>query len=254
MLLHTWDQLLNAHFHVHCLVPGGALAADGSQWVPTHPRFLFPVEALGTVFRAKFLESFHALATNGQLTFAAEVAEVGSAAGFTAYLDQLYAKAWVVYAKPPWAGPKPVLEYLGRYTHRVAIANHRLVDVRDGHIRFTYRDRRQGNRPQMMTLEAHAFLERFLLHLLPTGFVRIRHYGFLSNRCKARALRQGRQLLGQPPEPPPRAPKTVAQWIQQWRGLDITCCPQCGYQPLLRTPLPVRGMAPGPRAPPTPSM
>ena len=253
MILHTWDQLLNAHFHVHCLVPGGALVADGPQWVPTHPRFLFPVQALGTVFRAKFLETFHTLATSGQLTFAAEWAALGSSEGLTASLDQLYAPEWVVYAKPPWAGPKQVLEYLGRYTHRVAIANHRLVDVRDGHVRFTYRDRRQGHRQQIMTLEAHAFLARFLLHLVPLGFVRIRHYGFLSNRCKARTLRQCRQLLGQLPEPPPREPKTVAQWMQQWRGLDITRCPHCGHQPLLRTLLPVRGMVTWTRAPPRPA-
>jgi len=240
MVLHTWDQLLQPHFHVHCLVPGGALANDGAQWVSTHPKFLFPVKALGTVFRAKFLEALR----HPRTTTALRLPEGGLPCR-----DQLAAKEWIVYAKRPFAGPKQVVEYLGRYTHRVAIANHRIVAVHDGQVCFTYRNRRQGNQLQTATVNAHTFLRRFLLHVLPAGFVRLRHYGFLANRCKAQALRHCRQVLGQPLPPPTPKKKTVTQWMEQWTGIDITRCPQCGQRPLLRTPLPLTG-AVLPRAPP----
>jgi hypothetical protein len=249
MVLHTWDQRLQAHFHLHALVPGGALADDGTRWVPTHPQFLFPVKALGQVFRGKFLEACQQPALTQALCFNEHTALLRTKAGFAQWLDHLYAQNWVVYAKRPFQGPEHVIEYLGRYTHRVAIANHRLVDVRDGQIRFTYRDRQHGDQLQTLTLSAHAFIQRFLLHILPTGFVRIRHYGLLANRRKAEALRQCRQMLGQRTDPPVAPPKTVAQWVQQWTGLDITRCPQCGYQPLVRTPVPRSGDASRPRAP-----
>ena len=238
MVLHTWDQTLNAHFHLHCLVPAGALAEDGTRWVPTHPRFLFPVRALSTVFRAKFLEALQQAYHKEALRFAQESARRGSSTGFTHLLDQLYGQAWVVYAKPPCAGPAQVLEYLGRYIHRVAIANHRLLEVRDGRVRFTYRHRRQGNQVQTMTLEAQEFIRRFLLHIVPHGFQRLRHVGFLANRCKARALRQCRHLLGQPTEPPPREQPSAVEWMRQRTGIDLTQCPQCGHGPLVRSPLP----------------
>jgi hypothetical protein len=249
MVLHTWDQRLQAHFHLHALVPGGALAEDGTRWVPTHPQFLFPVKALGQVFRGKFLEACQQSALTQALCFNEHTALLRTKAGFAQWLEHLYAQNWVVYAKRPFQGPEHVIEYLGRYTHRVAIANHRLVDVRDGQIRFTYRDRHHGDQLQTLTLSAHAFIQRFLLHILPPGFVRIRHYGLLANRRKASALRQCRQRLGQLIDPPVAPPKTVAQWVQQWTGLDITRCPQCGYQPLVRTPVPRSGDASRPRAP-----
>jgi Putative transposase/Transposase zinc-binding domain len=237
MVLHTWDQTLNAHFHLHCLVPAGALAEDGTRWVPTQPRFLFPVQALSTVFRAKFLAALQQAYNKEALSFAQESAWCGSPTGFTHLLDQLYGQAWVVYAKPPCAGPVQVLEYLGRYIHRVAIANHRLRDIRNGHVRFTYRHRRQGNQVHTMTLEAHEFIRRFLLHIVPQGFQRLRHVGFLANRCKARALRQCRHLLGQPTEPLPREKPSAVEWMRQRTGIDITQCPHCGHGPLVRSPL-----------------
>jgi predicted Zn-ribbon and HTH transcriptional regulator len=249
MVLHTWDQRLQAHFHLHALVPGGALAEDGTHWVPTHPQFLFPVKALGKVFRGKFLEAFQQPAFTHALCVNEQTAHLHTKAGFAQLLDHLYAQNWVVYAKRPFTGPEHVIEYLGRYTHRVAIANHRIVDVRDGQVRFTYRNRQQGDQLQTLTLSAHAFMQRFLLHTLPLGFVRIRHYGLLANRCKAQAVRQCRQALGHTPDPPVVRPKTVAQWMQQWTGIDITRCPQCGHQPLLRTPVPIGGGAAMPRAP-----
>jgi hypothetical protein len=238
LVLHTWDQTLNAHFHLHCLVPAGALAADGTQWVPTHPRFLFPVRALSTVFRAKFLAACQQAYAKEALRFTPEAAWCGSPTGFTHLLAQLYGQPWVVYAKRPCAGPTQVLEYLGRYIHRIAIANHRLLEVRDGRVRFTYRHRRHGNRVQTMTLEAHEFIRRFLLHIVPHGFQRLRHVGFLANRCKARALRQCRHLLGQPTNPPPRETPSAVEWMRQRTGIDLTQCPHCGHGPLVRTPLP----------------
>jgi hypothetical protein len=234
LLLHTWDQTLNAHFHVHALVPGGALADQGTRWVPTQPRFLFPVQALGTVFRSKFLDVLYD--SRDTLVCAEQTAPLASAQGLRQFIDLLYNKAWIVYAKRPMAGPEQVLDYLGRYTHRVAIANHRIVDVQDGQVRLTFRNRRQGNRVEPMTLPAHEFIRRFLLHVVPHGFQRMRHIGFLANRCKAQALRQCRQLLHQPTPPRPQK-KTVAEWMWQLTGTDVTRCPHCGHGPLQCIPL-----------------
>jgi hypothetical protein len=237
LVLHTWDQMRNAHFHLHCLVPAGALAEDGPHWVPTHPHFLFPVRALRMVFRAKFLAAFHQAYHPEALRFAPASARPGSPTGFTHLLDQLYGQAWVVYTKRPCAGPPQVLESLGRSIHRIAIAKHRLLEVRDGRVRCTYRHRRQGHQGQTMTLEAQEFLRRFLLHIVPHGFQRLRHVGFLANRCKARALRQCRYLLGQPTDPPPRENPSAVEWMRQRTGIDLTQCPQCGHGPRVRSPL-----------------
>lgn len=240
---------MKPHFHLHALVPGGVLAEQGTKWVSTHPKFLFPVMALGAVFRGKFLERLRTPEMTQTLRFTDHTPHLSTKAGFAQLIDQLYDQNWVVYAKRPFKGPEQVLEYIGRYTHRVAISNHRLVEVREGRVRFTYRNRKKGNQLQSLEVPAEVFIERFLFHLLPPGFVRIRHYGLLANRGKAQALRQCRQALGQLPDPPVAEPKSIAQWMQQWTGIDITCCPQCGHQPLLRTPLPVAGGTVMTRAP-----
>lgn len=250
MLLHPWDQTLNAPFHLHCLVPAGALAEDGPRWVPTHPRFLFPVRALSTVFRAKFLAAFQQAYPKEAWRCAQVSAPCDSSTGLTHLLDQLYHPAWVVYAQRPCAGPTQVLDYLGRSIHRVAIAKHRLLEVRDGCVRFTYRHRRPGHRVPTMTLEAQAFIRRLLLHIVPHGFQRLRHVGFLANRCKARALRQWRALLGHPIAPPPREKPNAVEWMRQRTGIDLPQCPQCGHGPLMRSPLPpLTGRAPSQATP-----
>jgi hypothetical protein len=249
LVLHTWDQTRNAHFHRHCLVPAGALAEDGPRWVPTHPRFLLPVWALRTVFRAKFLTALHQAYNTEALRFAQVSARGDSSTGFTHLLDQLDTQAWGGYAKRPCAGPTQGLASLGRSSHRVAIANHRLLAVRDGRVRCTYRHRRQGKRVPTRTLEAHEFIRRFLLPIVPHGFQRRRHGGCLANRCKARALRQCRPLLGQPTAPPPRAQPSAGEWRRQRTGLALTQCPQCGHGPLVRSPLhPLTVQAPGQEA------
>jgi hypothetical protein len=237
MVRHTWDQTLGAHFHVHCIMAAGALAADGTRWIEADPRFLFPVRALSTVFRGKFCA---ALAQGGPTATPRVEGPpgLGTPEDFEQLRAQLYTKDWVVYAQAPLAGPAHVLDYVGRYTHRVAMANHRILDVRDGCVRFAYRNRRQDHRVQTITLDADEFIRRFLLHVLPRGFMRLRHYGFLANRHKAQTLRRCRELLGQPAEPPLRRPKSVVQWMQEVTGIDLTQCPHCGACPLIRLPLP----------------
>jgi hypothetical protein len=243
MVLHTWDQTLGAHFHVHCVIAAGALSSDGERWIDADPRFLFPVRALRTVLRGKFCAALAQAGTTGAVPLPEGPPALGIPEGFAQLRDQLYAKEWVVYAKAPFADPAHVLDYVGRYTHRVAIANHRLLDVHDGRVRFTYRNRRQGNRGQTMTLDADEFIRRFLLHVLPHGFMRVRHYGFLANRHKARTLRRCRELLGQPAEPLPRRLTSVVQWMHEVTGIDLTQCPHCGARPLVRLPLPPTSLA-----------
>jgi hypothetical protein len=252
MILHTWDQRLQPHFHVHALVAGGALAHQGQIWNPTKAAYLFPVKALSTVFRAKFRDGFKALYAEQALRLTEATLDLEAPRAFKRFVKRLCQKKWVVYAKPPFGGPEQTLSYLGRYTHRVAISNHRLLDLQGDQIRFTFRNRKHGDRSEIAQLHAHTFIERFLMHVLPSGFVRIRHYGLLANRCKAYTLPLCRQALGHVEPPPQPKPKSVAQWMQQWTGIDITRCPACGHQPLERIPVPaVLGPYPN-RDPPTP--
>lgn len=163
MVLHTWDQVLKPHFHLHALVPGGVLAEQGTRWVSTHPKYLFPVTALGEVFRGKFLDVLRTPEIAQDLRFTDHTEHLSTKEGFAQLIDQLYEKNWVVYAKRPFKGPEQVLEYIGRYTHRVAISNHRIVDVRDGRVRFTYRNRKKDNQRQTLELPADVFIQRFCL-------------------------------------------------------------------------------------------
>jgi Putative transposase len=196
------------------------------------------VRALSTVFRGKFCAALAQAGSTGAWPLAEGPTPLGTPASFEQLRAQLSAKEWVVYAKAPFADPAHVLDSVGRSTHRVAIAHHRSLDVRDGWVRFAYRKRRQGNRVQTMTLDADACIRRFRFHVLPRGFMRLRHYGCLANRHKARALRRCRDLFGQSAEPPPRRPQRVVQWMQEVTGVDLTPCPHCGASPLVRLPLP----------------
>ncbi|MBM3226438.1 MAG: hypothetical protein FJZ47_21960, partial [Candidatus Tectomicrobia bacterium] len=238
MVLHTWDQTLGAHVHVHGVIAAGARSTNEECWRAADARFLFPVRALRTVFRGKCCQALARLWTTGALPSPEEPATGGSLAGFALLRAQRYAKEWVVDAKAPCAGPEQVLDSVGRSTHRVAIAHHRILDVRDGQVCFTYRNRRQDHRLQAMTLDAHALIRRFLLHVLPRGCMRLRHDGFLANRHKAHTLRRCRELLGQPSPLAPRRPQSVMQWMQEVTGIDLTQCPHGGSRPLVRLPLP----------------
>src|SRR5713101_380979 len=192
-ILHTWSQTLTEHVHVHCLVTGGALSPDRTRWIRGRPTFLFPVKALSAVFRAKYLAGLHRAFTDGQLTFAAGTAPLADAGRFAALLAQLRATPWVVYAKRPIGGQAQVLKYLCRYTHRIAISNARLVSRVDGVVHFRWKDYADGGRPKIMALGVEEFLRRFLVHVLPRGFVRIRHFGFLANRQRRSAIACARQ-------------------------------------------------------------
>jgi Putative transposase/Transposase zinc-binding domain len=225
-VLHTWGQTLTQHVHVHCVVTGGALALDGTRWLPARPGFLFPVRALAKVFRGRYLASLQRAFDRGDLHLTGGLAPLGEPAAFTAWLAALRRQAWVVYCKPPFAGPEHVLAYLGRYTHRVALSNDRLLALAESRVRFRWRDYADGDRVKVMDLDVAEFLRRFLLHVVPDGFVRIRHFGVLANRRRAAALAQCRALLAQPP-PPVVPPESARALMLRVTGVDIARCPRC---------------------------
>jgi hypothetical protein len=244
MVLHTWSQTVEHHVHVHWVVTGGALAPDSPCWIPTKRRdFLFPVHALSRVFRGKYLTALRGAYAQDRLQFAGDTAPLRDARAFQRFLAPLWQQPWVVYAKPPFASAQHVVSYLGRYTHRVALSNDRLVAVYAGQVAFRWRDRRRGNRPKVMTLTANEFIRRFLLHVLPVGCRRIRHYGVLGNRCRTPQMAVCRRLFAQPVLPVlPR--ESAATVMHRLAGIDIARCPQ-GHQGRLT------GIAPlYPRGPP----
>jgi hypothetical protein len=228
-VLHTWGQSLQHHPHLHCVVPGGGLARDGPRWVPCPDGFFLPVKVLGRVFRGKFLAGLRAAFDRGTLAFHGKLAALSGADEFGRRLTACTRVDWVVYAKPPFGGPEQVLKYLARYTHRVAISNRRLLGLEGGRVRFRYKDNARGGERRAMELTATEFLRRFLQHVLPTGFVRIRSYGFLANRCRREKLALCRELLGAAAtsegEPPCRG-DGPAEGITPARRL--TLCPACG--------------------------
>jgi len=226
-ILHTWGQTLAQHLHLHCLVTGGALAPDRARWIAGRSSFLFPVRAMSTVFRAKYLAGLRRAYDAGELTFACGTAQLADRDAFSGLLGQLRAVDWIVYAKRPFAGPEQVLAYLGRYTHRVALSNDRLVELRDGRVRFRWKDYADRDRVKVIALAAEEFLRRFLLHVVPRGFMRIRHFGLLANRTRCATLAGCQQLLDQPSSPPPIIePTTTLVW--RLTGVDLSRCPICG--------------------------
>lgn len=226
-ILHTWGQTLAQHLHLHCLVTGGALAPDRARWIAGRSSFLFPIRALSTVFRAKYLAGLQRAFAAGQLTLAGSTVELADPCAFTALLGRLRTVDWIVYAKRPFAGPEQVLTYLGRYTHRVALSNDRLVDLSDGCVRFRWRDYADHDRVKVMTLTADEFLRRFLLHVVPRAFMRIRHFGLLANRTRCAMLVSCRQLLDQPSVPRPIVEPTTTL-VLSLTGVDLSRCPMCG--------------------------
>lgn len=234
-VLHTWGQAMTHHPHVHCVVPGGGLSADRSKWVACRPGFFLPVRVLSRVFRRLFLAALARAFDLGELRFSNGLAHLNDDAAFTCHLAHARRSEWVVYAKPPFGGPDQVLAYLGRYTHRVAIANSRLVTVDDDHVAFRWKDyRRQGHdRVKIMRLEPHEFIRRFLLHVLPDGFHRMRHFGFLANSHRRQRVDLCRNLLGQVPSPTGQPHSVKPQPGQPFE------CPDCG-RPMRRTSADIR--------------
>ena len=225
-LLHTWDQKLRDHFHLHCLIPGGALAVDKSAWIKCSNDYLFSQSALSLVFRGKFMDYFTQAYEKGELIFVGGSEKLGTTRGFNQLKAKLWAKNWVVDIEDPIDRPENVLEYVGRYTHRVAISNDRLISLKDGKVTFAYKNR-ETKKMQTITLEAVEFIRRFLLHVLPKGFMRIRHYGLLANRCKRENLSKCRQLLDVSHELCEAEEKSVQQLMLELTGVNITQCPKC---------------------------
>jgi hypothetical protein len=229
-VLHTWGQNLHHHPHVHCVVPGGGPSlklapaeAGGTRWIACQPGFFLPVRVLGRLFRRLFLDELRAAFEDGDLGFFGNLADLAQPAAFTRRLRELRRVEWVVYAKPPFGGSAQVLAYLGRYTHRVAIANSRLVSVTDADVAFRWKDYRHHGKSKVMTLSANEFIRRFLLHTLPDGFHRIRHYGFLANGHRAAKLALCRKLLDVPPAQP-----ALATAREGGATLPLDRCPCCG--------------------------
>ena len=221
-VLHTWGSALMHHPHVHMIVPGGGLALDGSRWISSRPAFLLPVQVLGKLFRRLFLTRLIALHDAGQLAFFGTLAHLADRRAFLRHLSPVRKKRWVIYAKPPFAGPEAVLAYLSRYTHRVAISNRRLLAFGDAGVTFRYKDyRRDGaERQRVMTLASDEFIRRFLLHVLPRGFHRIRHYGLLAGSSRKASLERARELLAVAPPPDDNTPEEPADTRPP--------CPCCG--------------------------
>lgn len=234
-VLHTWGQTLLLHPHVHCVVPGGGLSPDGTRWVSCRPGFFLPVRVLSRLFRSKFVALLQADYDREKLAFHGQQGDLAKPTVFRHWLDELRQQEWVVYAKPPFGGPEQVLKYLARYTHRVAISNRRLLRLEDNQVSFLWKDYAAGHAEKVMSLGAVEFIRRFLLHVLPSGFVHIRHYGFLANRCRQAKLSLCRRLIvasdsasaKRERHPTTEAPVEEASSARELRTAQHQC-PACG--------------------------
>ena len=226
-ILHTWSQTLLHHPHLHCVVPGGGLAPDQSHWISCRRGFFLPVRVLSRLFRAKFLCYLKQVFDQGKLRFFSALQPLADPKAFAQFLRTNREHEWVVYAKPPFGGPAQVLDYLGRYTHRVAVSNDRLVAFQDGKVTFQWRDRNQNNRIRALTLDAHEFIRRFLLHILPHQFAKIRYFGFLANRHRRDRISHCRELLN---APPPESDTQLLDWKSRHQALtgeSLDICSAC---------------------------
>ena len=230
-VLHTWTQQLLLHYHLHCLVPGGAWNAATGRWTSAHRKFLFGKAALAKAFRARFIRRLQSLRRRGQLQYTGAAAVLASPTAWNDFIQQLWAPTWVVYPKATGKNPEQALDYLARYTHKVAISDYRLLKLHDGQVTFAWRDRADENRLKTCSLPAVQFIGRFLLHILPRGFTKVRAYGWLSSANKTTALAAIRQALQvEPPPPPPE--ETVPERILRLTGVDVRRCPGCGHSAL----------------------
>jgi predicted Zn-ribbon and HTH transcriptional regulator len=247
-VLHTWGQTLLHHPHLHCVVAGGGLSADGSRWISCRPNFFLPVRVLARLFRRLFLASLHKAFDANKLAFYGCLEPLRDRRAFHRHLAPARKAEWWVYAKPPFAGPEQVLAYVAQYTHRVAISNNRLLGIAEGKVRFRWKDYRDGNRQKTMTLAADEFIRRFLLHVLPEGFQRIRYYGFLANRYREQKLARCRQLLAmpQPAAPDGQVAGDYRDQYQALTGASLTECPACqlGHMVIIEALKPIKPCPP----------
>jgi hypothetical protein len=232
-VLHTWGQNLHLHPHLHCVVPGGGLTPDG-EWKACLPGFFLPVRVLSRLFRRLFLEALEKAYADGELQFFSDLEPLREAPAFAQYLAPLRQAEWVVYAKPPFGGPPQVIEYLGRYTHRVAISNQRLVALHDGQVSFRWKDYRHADKQQVTTVSAEEFIRRFLLHALPPGFQRIRYFGLLANCHRAHKLQLCRQQLAAPTADLLPVPQDYRDFYAALTGKNLRLCPECGIGTMIR--------------------
>jgi hypothetical protein len=248
-VLHTWGQTLLHHPHLHCVVPGGGIAPDGTRWIACRPGFFLPVRVLSRLFRRLFLEHLDQAYATGQLQFSGALASLHDPHAFAAYLAPLRQSEWVVYAKKPFGSAQRVLDYLGRYTHRVALSNNRLVSMDHDQITFRWKDYRQHDKQKLMTLTPLEFIRRFLLHVLPSGLQRIRHFGFLGNRYRHAKLALCRHLLAMAPSPPVPTPRLdYRDRYEQLTGQSLRVCPVCTHGQMHRVetlPASGRKLVPG---------
>lgn len=246
-ILHTWGQNLLYHPHIHYVVPGGGLGPDHDRWIACRPGFFLPVRVLSALFRRRLLDALEKLFADGQLQFFGEQQPLREPEAFRAYLDPLRHKDWVVYAKPPFGGPQQVLDYLGRYTHRVALSNERLLSLSNGQVTFQWKDYRHPQRPRVLTVSAQEFIRRFLLHTLPDGFQRIRFGGFLANCHRRAKLACIRTLLATPVTDLLPLPEDTAELLAWLTGTPAHLCPRCGVGQMVRieTLAPIRWQPPG---------
>jgi len=228
-VLHTWTQTMLAHFHLHCLVPGGVLSKDKSKWTSSKTNFLFRTNSLMLAFKNVYIKGLKELRQSGKLIFPGNTAIYEKDSEFDRLIRKIAGKKWCGYAKAPFSGPEKVLEYLGRYTHRVAISNYRIQSIENGNVTFTWKDRSDDNKTKTMTLTAEEFMHRFLLHVLPKGFRKIRYFGFLSPRYKTENIRLIREFIGKiGDEFIPPVKETTEEMMLRLTGKEINCCPVCG--------------------------
>ena len=226
-VLHTWSQTLMDHFHLHCLIPAGALSFAKDRWVPTRDSYLFRIQSLEKEFNKRYLQYFEKAYRKQELIFPGKTEVFESQQAFAQLLKSLSKVTWIAYTKPPFDGPVQVLEYLGRYTHRVAISNNRILSIDNSKVTFTYRDRERNNEIKKMTLDADEFIRRFLLHILPGGFMKIRYFGFLSHKNKKQAVALIRNLIDPEMKLPEKIKETILEMMLRLTGTDISCCPEC---------------------------
>ena len=227
-VLHTWNQKLLDHFHLHCIIPAGVLSFDKKEWIAARGNYLFKVESLAKEFQKRYLRKLEKAYEQEILCFLGNASALGDKHNFMRLINTLWSKKWITYSKQPFGGPELVLEYLGRYTHRVAITNNRIVSIEDGEVTFNYRDRSDENKVKEKTVKAREFIRRYLLHILPKGFMKIRYFGFLAHTNKKTSIPLLRQLINPDAEFTEKLTETIEETMLRLTGIDVSLCPECG--------------------------
>ncbi len=234
-VLHTWNQKLMDHFHLHCIIPAGVLSFDKKKWIAARKKYLFRVESLAKEFRKRYLKKLEKAYEQKKLCFHGKTSVFADKQNLTRLIEKLWDKQWIAYLKQPFGGPEQVLEYLGRYTHRVAITNNRILSMEDRLVVFNFRDRSDENKVKEMSLKAEEFIRRFLLHILPSGFMKIRYFGFLASTNKKASIPLLRQLINAELEVIGKIEESVQEVMLRLTGIDISCCPECGKGTMVKT-------------------